>query len=136
MLHLAHLCTIDTFLANVFKSTAALERTFLAYLRTSLMMAIIGTIISQLFTLEQSDTGFGFSLVGRPLAITCYCFSIGTVLLGAIRASRFQHAMIQGKALSGGFEIATLAIGLVAVSECPSALSLREGSSRAVPPDF
>ncbi|KAH7375241.1 hypothetical protein B0T11DRAFT_7369 [Plectosphaerella cucumerina] len=88
----------------------AVERTFLAYLRTALMSAIVGTLVAQLFVLEEGDSGFGYLAVGRPLASLCLVFSICTVVLGAFRAWRHQDAMIRGKALSGGFEIVSLGI--------------------------
>ncbi|CAM1504571.1 Fc.00g021620.m01.CDS01 [Cosmosporella sp. VM-42] len=91
----------------------ALERTFLGYLRTSMMMSIIGTTIAQLFTINNHDAGFGYTLVGKPFAAVCYSFSIGTILLGALRCWRQQHAMICGQALSSGFEIHLIGVGAV-----------------------
>ncbi|KAJ4195654.1 hypothetical protein NW755_001814 [Fusarium falciforme] len=89
------------------------ERTFLGYLRTSMMMSMVGTLVAQLFTFNHETnhgSGFGYFAAGKPLAITCYAFSIGTILLGAVRSWRHQHAMLSGKALSGGFEIHCLGI--------------------------
>ncbi|KAL2755795.1 hypothetical protein ACRALDRAFT_1064202 [Sodiomyces alcalophilus JCM 7366] len=94
----------------------ALERTYLAYLRTALMSAITGTIVAQLYVLQQPPSGFGYGTVGRPLASICYGFSICTVLLGTCRAWRHQHAMIGGKALTGGFEIVVLAIASLLIA--------------------
>jgi hypothetical protein len=74
------------------------------------MSAIVGTLVAQLFVLEEGDSGFGYLAVGRPLASLCLVFSICTVVLGAFRAWRHQDAMIRGKALSGGFEIVSLGI--------------------------
>lgn len=73
------------------------------------MSAIVGVLVAQLFVLEEADTGFGYLAVGRPLATLCLVFSICTVLLGTYRAWRHQDAMIRGKALSGGFEIVSMA---------------------------
>jgi uncharacterized membrane protein YidH (DUF202 family) len=97
-------------------STIALERTFLGYFRTAVMSAVIGTLVAQLFTLEQQDNGFGYSAIGRPLSTACFCLSIITISLGACRTWRHQHAMISGKALTGGFEITILTVGFLAVS--------------------
>ncbi|KAG7044780.1 hypothetical protein JMJ77_0004241 [Colletotrichum scovillei] len=94
----------------------AIERTFLGYLRTSLATAVLGTVVAQLFALQASDTGFGYTAVGKPLATLCYSFSICIVLLGAFRAWRLQHAMFAGKALAGGFELTTLALGFLILS--------------------
>jgi hypothetical protein len=81
------------------------------------MTAILGTLIAQLFTMQQQDSGFGYSQVGKPMASVCFALSICTVLLGACRVWRQQHAMIAGKALTGGFEIIVLSAAFLAVSE-------------------
>lgn len=84
---------------------AALERTYLAYLRTSLMLANVGVIITQLFAIERADDGFGYAVLSRPFATTCYSAATLTVVIGAYRTWRYQDAMINGRVLSGGFEI-------------------------------
>ncbi|KAM5355100.1 hypothetical protein ACJ41O_001746 [Fusarium nematophilum] len=86
------------------------ERTFLGYLRTSVMMSMVGTLVLQLFTLNHHGAGFGYTLVGKPLATTCYAFSAGTVILGAVRSWRHQDSMLRGMALAGGFEVHVLGI--------------------------
>ncbi|KAF3357495.1 hypothetical protein VD0002_g3588 [Verticillium dahliae] len=68
-----------------------------------------GTLVAQLFVLEDPDSGFGYTNVGRPLATLCYAFAMCTVIMGTSRVWRLQHAMIRGKALTGGFEIIVLA---------------------------
>ncbi|KAF4963641.1 hypothetical protein FSARC_8346 [Fusarium sarcochroum] len=100
-----HVCCEVDFSAA--RDHLANERTFLGYLRTSVMMSMVGTLVAQLFTLhhEGYHAGFGYFVTGRPLAMTCYAFSIGTILLGAIRTWRHQSFMRNGKALVGGFEI-------------------------------
>ena len=80
------------------------------------MIAALGAVIAQLFTLEEKDAGFGYSLVGKPLAILCYFISMATVLIGAFRTWRYQQAMVHGKALSGGIEISAIAFLFLAVS--------------------
>ncbi|KAL0935172.1 uncharacterized protein CTRU02_209763 [Colletotrichum truncatum] len=95
---------------------SALERTFLAYLRTGVVTAILGTIVAQLFALQQSDSGFGYTMVGKPLASVCYGLSMCTTLLGACRVWRLQHAMLRGKAIAGGFEVMSLALGFLALT--------------------
>ena len=80
------------------------------------MLSMIGTAIAQLFTINHHDAGFGYTLVGKPFATVCYSFSIGTILLGAARCWRQQHAMICGRALSSGFEIHLIGIGVALVS--------------------
>ncbi|KAF7548651.1 hypothetical protein G7046_g8602 [Stylonectria norvegica] len=90
----------------------ALERTFLGYLRTSMQMSMFGTVVAQLFSLKNHDSGFGYTLVGKPLAAVCFIFSIGTLLLGAVRSWRHQRAIIRGKALVSGLEIHIIGIAV------------------------
>ncbi|KAF6832485.1 hypothetical protein CPLU01_06168 [Colletotrichum plurivorum] len=54
-------------------------------------------------------------MLGKPLATVCYVFSICITLLGACRTWRLQRAMLRGKTISGGFEIMSLALGLLAL---------------------
>ncbi|CAE7000520.1 hypothetical protein PTNB85_08945 [Pyrenophora teres f. teres] len=93
----------------------ALERTFLAYLRTSLLLAMMGIVVAQLFHLQHSPTPnahFGFHKIGIPLAVACICMAIVVVLVGAVRFWRLQTKLTQGKALAGGVEV-LLILGLV-----------------------
>ncbi|QPC78259.1 hypothetical protein HYE68_009011 [Fusarium pseudograminearum] len=103
-------CEVDL---SASRDHLANERTFLGYLRTSVMMSMVGTMVAQLFTLSHEGhhaKTFGYFITGRPLALTCYGFSIGTILLGAVRTWRHQRIMMSGKALVGGFEIHVLGI--------------------------
>lgn len=79
------------------------------------MFAMLGVMISQLFILQEPESGYGYHEIGRPMATVCLCFSIGSVLLGAHRAWRHQLAVVSGKARAGGFEIAVLALATVVV---------------------
>ena len=86
----------------------ALERTFLGYLRTSLAMSMVAVIIAQLFRLQASPLpggGFGYFVLGVPLAACFIGGSIVVVLLGALRFWRQQTAMVKGKVWAGGFEV-------------------------------
>lgn len=89
------------------------------------MSAIIGTLVAQLFVLQDKDEGFGYLTVGRPLATLCFVFSICTVLAGTCRAWRYQRAMIDGKALTGGFEIIFLAALSLIVSHATHSVHAR-----------
>ncbi|ESZ91434.1 hypothetical protein SBOR_8181 [Sclerotinia borealis F-4128] len=92
----------------------ALERTFLAYLRTSLALSMLGVSIAQLFRLQHSPTPnplIGFFVLGKPLACICQVAAITTLLIGIIRSWRHQNAIVRGKALSGGFEVIFIGVG-------------------------
>ena len=78
------------------------ERTFLAWLRTSLAFASIGIAITQLFRLNTSlaeDTKQAETLrhLGKPLGTTFLAVSILILLLGYNRYLQGQYWVIKGK---------------------------------------
>ena len=87
------------------------------------MFAILSVLIGQLFVLMEHDAGYGYREIGRPMATICLCFSICTIFLGAHRTWHHQHAVVSGKARAGGFEIAVLAFGTLAVRLHPFSLA-------------
>ncbi|KAL1959195.1 hypothetical protein VTO42DRAFT_2700 [Malbranchea cinnamomea] len=95
----------------------ALERTFLAYFRTSLTFAILGVFIAQLFSIQRRvhhDPEFGFYKVGLPLSCACYGVAIIVSLLGAHRFWRQQQAMANSKVYAGGWDLN--AVGILTVA--------------------
>lgn len=89
-------------------TTPALERTFLGYLRTSLILVMTGVIIAQLYRIQHSispDPEIGFYIFGEPLSVAFIGMAIFVLLVGAIRFWRLQNALVRGKALAGGWEI-------------------------------
>lgn len=102
----------------VYWYAAALERTFLAYLRTSLALSSIGVAVAQLFRLQHTPTPnpiFGFFVLGKPMACICQGAAIYCLFLGAYRSWRLQNAIVRGKAISGGFEFVMLGLGVAMV---------------------
>jgi len=96
----------------------ALERTFMSYLRTSLVASALGVTVAQLFRLQHvasPNTSFGFFVLGKPLACICQGAAIYCLCLGAYRSWRLQNAIIRGKAISGGFEIVLLGGGVLLI---------------------
>ncbi|CAD6442096.1 0a81d20a-5499-448b-8c81-aad09bc4273b [Sclerotinia trifoliorum] len=92
----------------------AVERTFLAFLRTSLALSMLGVSVAQLFRLQHSHTPnplIGFFVLGKPLACICQVAAITTLLIGIFRSWRHQNAIVRGKALSGGFEVIIIGAG-------------------------
>lgn len=86
----------------------ALERTFLAYLRTSLGLAVMGVTIDQLFRLKHSatpDEVLGFFVVGEPLAAIFIGGGLLILLFGAWRFWRQQNALARGKIHASGWEV-------------------------------
>lgn len=99
---------------SVARDHLALERTFLAWLRTSLAFASIGVAVTQLFRLNtvrssapaidyyetiltSSDTTQHFCRLGKPLGTTFIGISIATLLLGSNRYFECQKWIIRGK---------------------------------------
>ncbi|KAF4154698.1 hypothetical protein CNMCM6936_006929 [Aspergillus lentulus] len=96
----------------------ALERTFLAYIRTSVTVAMQGVFVAQLFRLQSKTadhTRLGYYRVGIPLAVTCHVVAILVALMGAHRFWKQQSAVAHGKVYAGGWELIWIGIfiGLV-----------------------
>ncbi|KAI0450518.1 hypothetical protein F5B21DRAFT_490775 [Xylaria acuta] len=86
---------------SVARDHLALERTFLAWLRTSLAFASIGIAISQLFRLNSSlaheQTEHHLRHLGRPLGAAFIGISILVLLLGYQRFYYPQQWLLKGK---------------------------------------
>lgn len=105
------------------------ERTFLAWLRTSLSFASIGVAITQLFRLNTSlssessatETASAHTLrhIGKPLGATFLGISILMLFLGYHRYFQAQQWIIRGKfpASRGTVILVSLvALGLMIIS--------------------
>ncbi|USP78223.1 hypothetical protein yc1106_05497 [Curvularia clavata] len=93
---------------SVARDHLALERTFLAWLRTSLSFASIGIAITQLFRLNTSLSNAPdhtspsspqakLRQLGKPLGATFIGISIIMLLIGFHRYFEAQHYVIRGK---------------------------------------
>lgn len=89
---------------SVARDHLALERTFLAWLRTSLAFASIGIAITQLFRLNTTSEGSSGSdpykhlrQMGKPLGATFLGISIVMLGVGFHRYFESQHWIIRGK---------------------------------------
>ncbi|KAJ5542916.1 hypothetical protein N7535_005338 [Penicillium sp. DV-2018c] len=93
---------------NPIDKLKALERTFLAYIRTSTMIAMQGVLVAQLFRLQAPKAKgdhLSFNQVGVPLSVTCHCVALVVALIGASRFWRQQSAISRGKVHAGGWEL-------------------------------
>lgn len=91
------------------------ERTFLAWLRTSLALSMTGIFTTQLFIIQSNDLAhmnLSFFLLGVPLGSVCHAAALVNVIVGAHRFWRHQSAMAEGQACAGGWEIFLVA-GLI-----------------------
>ncbi|EHK40821.1 uncharacterized protein TrAtP1_004181 [Trichoderma atroviride] len=90
---------------SVARDHLALERTFLAWLRTSLAFASIGVAVTQLFRLNTDSASANrvdfdhtkLQKMGRPLGATFLGISIVTLLLGCKRYFHAQEWILKGK---------------------------------------
>ena len=97
----------------------ALERTFLAYHRTSLVFALTATVVGQLFLLNHKpnpNPAFGFHVIGKPLVSTLVGFALLFSILGWVRWFRWQRALLGGSCIVGGWDVEGLAGGMGLVS--------------------
>lgn len=81
---------------------------------------MLGTLVAQLFTINNDEADHKQVLMGKPLATICYALAIVALLLGACRFFRHQQFLVQGKALSGGPEIPVLGMIVLSVSSVPN----------------
>lgn len=107
------------------RSLAAVERTFLAWLRTSLSFASIGIAVTQLFrlntSLSKADSASAHTLqqLGKPLGAIFLGISILMLFLGYHRYFQAQQWIIKGKfpASRGTVILVSLvALGLMVIS--------------------
>ncbi|SPO00866.1 uncharacterized protein DNG_03614 [Cephalotrichum gorgonifer] len=88
---------------SVARDHLAIERTFLAWLRTSLAFASIGIAVTQLFRLNRSisddndPTHHTLRQLGKPLGATFLGISIVMLFLGYRRFTESQKWVMQGK---------------------------------------
>ncbi|KAH9866234.1 hypothetical protein J1614_008800 [Plenodomus biglobosus] len=123
---------------SVARDHLALERTFLAWLRTSLSFASIGIAITQLFrlntTLHAPPSSFSSSssstsstsshthtrlrYLGKPLGATFIAISIVMLFIGFHRYFEAQHYVIRGKfpASRGSIVVVSVISGALIVS--------------------
>lgn len=124
---------------SVARDHLALERTFLAWLRTSLSFASIGIAITQLFRLNTTlQDGSGSSPidrndlhhVGKPLGATFIGIAIVILFIGFHRYFESQHYVIRGKfpASRGSIFLVTLVGGSLIVASLVVILSLARGT--------
>ncbi|CDM27027.1 hypothetical protein DTO013E5_4217 [Penicillium roqueforti] len=96
----------------------ALERTFLAYIRTSMVIAMQGVLVAQLFRLQrplETVHRLSFYHVGIPLAVACHAVAVIVALIGSFRFWRQQNAIARGKVYAGGWELNSVGILLFLV---------------------
>ncbi|KAI9822792.1 MAG: hypothetical protein M1832_003025 [Thelocarpon impressellum] len=90
----------------------ALERTFLAHIRTSTVLAMTGVLVAQLHLVStphtpdsKSPIAFGRPAVGKTLACALVAAGALEAGVGGWRYMRFQRRLVAGRALGGGWDM-------------------------------
>lgn len=81
---------------SVARDHLASERTFLAYVRTSLTIASTGVALVQLFTISAATSNRSLEAYSRPLGAVIICVGLATLGLGLTRYFAIQNALIGG----------------------------------------
>ncbi|KAL0578582.1 hypothetical protein V5O48_003432 [Marasmius crinis-equi] len=109
---------------SVARDHLASERTFLAYVRTSLAIASTGVALVQLFTIASKSVStqpdqFSFSPTAkrvqkwaRPLGVVTVSLGIAVLLIGVLRYFTVQNALVKGKFPVARFLVAGIAFVL------------------------
>ncbi|KAK0200594.1 hypothetical protein DFS33DRAFT_1508906 [Desarmillaria ectypa] len=87
---------------SVARDHLASERTFLAYVRTSLVLASIGVALVQLFSIAINTVSFSPTSAimqgyAKPLGATSVLLALGILAVGASRYFSIQVALTEGK---------------------------------------
>ncbi|KAK0197060.1 hypothetical protein F5146DRAFT_1013872, partial [Armillaria mellea] len=87
---------------SVARDHLASERTFLAYVRTSLVITSVGVAIVQLFSVSSGTSKSPLSSAAtqgyaRPLGATAISLSLVLLIIGATRFFSIQNALTKGK---------------------------------------
>jgi uncharacterized membrane protein YidH (DUF202 family) len=85
---------------SVARDHLANERTFLAWLRTSLSLITVGVAVAQLFRLQQAAGGHSYiddSSTGKAIGVSLVVLGMVFILFGLVRYFVAQGWMIEGK---------------------------------------
>jgi len=99
---------------SVARDHLASERTFLAYVRTSLTIVSTGVALVQLFTIA-STSNKALTKYSRPLGATIVVIGVCTLVLGVVRYFTVQGALVDGKFPVARVNPALLSLSLLAV---------------------
>ncbi|KAI0345596.1 hypothetical protein BDW22DRAFT_1417975 [Trametopsis cervina] len=81
---------------SVARDHLASERTFLAYVRTSLTIASTGVALVQLFTISAATSNKALEHYSRPIGAIVICIGLATLVLGLVRYFTIQSALVGG----------------------------------------
>ncbi|OBZ71493.1 hypothetical protein A0H81_08545 [Grifola frondosa] len=93
---------------SVARDHLASERTFLAYVRTSMTIASVGVALVQLFTISAATTNKHLNRYSRPLGAVIIGIGLCTLALGVVR-----YFLIQGALVRGFFPVARISAAII-----------------------
>lgn len=97
---------------TLYHNQTALERTYLAYHRTGMVLAMLATATAQLTVINHAPSpspSFGFYVIGKPLAAALAACALINSIVGGLRWWRLQQGLLRGVAISGGREVLLIA---------------------------
>lgn len=100
---------------NVARDHLASERTFFAYVRTSLMIATAGVALAQIlsftefYTKDHTRRFRHVEVCARPLGAAAVVLALIILMIGVVRYFSVQHALVQGR-----FPVARIAVAFTA----------------------
>ncbi|PBK96907.1 hypothetical protein ARMGADRAFT_718502 [Armillaria gallica] len=106
---------------SVARDHLASERTFLAYVRTSLVITSVGVAIVQLFSVSSSASSISplssaaTQRYARPLGATAISLSLVLLIIGVTRFFSIQNALTKGKYPVARMFIAAITTCMVAL---------------------
>ncbi|KAJ7055742.1 hypothetical protein C8F01DRAFT_1157539 [Mycena amicta] len=120
---------------SVARDHLASERTFLAYIRTSLAIAAAGVALIQLFLVSDAELGLfraeagreRLKSYGRPLAGTSIIIALYLLAVGVSRYFSVQTALVDGKFPVIRLRLGFLTLALAALIVCMFAVLLEHG---------
>ncbi|KAJ7644992.1 hypothetical protein FB45DRAFT_1053596 [Roridomyces roridus] len=120
---------------SVARDHLASERTFLAYIRTSLCVASVGVALAQLLTLEYDyplpvpAPKSSLEIYARPLAVSFILLSLYVLLVGVSRYFCIQASLVRGVFPVSRLGLVGIVLALTALVVFVFGLLMVEGTS-------
>ncbi|KAL5528849.1 hypothetical protein ACEPAG_4823 [Sanghuangporus baumii] len=101
---------------SVARDHLAAERTFLAYVRTSLGCAAAGVALVQLIAMTPTDVSMPLETFGKILGAVTEVLGVGIMLIAVFRYFSMQRALIDGKFPPAGAVVWVIVFAMVVIT--------------------
>ncbi|KAL5533514.1 hypothetical protein ACEPAF_5290 [Sanghuangporus sanghuang] len=101
---------------SVARDHLAAERTFLAYVRTSLGCAAAGVALVQLIAMTPTDVSMPLETFGKIIGAVTEVLGVGIMLIAVFRYFSMQRALIDGKFPPAGVVVWAIAIAMAVIT--------------------